>query len=150
MAKNSETMARNAQTYADKPGRAGGGSDKDPIFKTITGNDGIEYGIRRSGEKVPLGESSKFNNQIAKDIQTMAKNDPKFAKLEPADQRERALALRTPAAPAAEPAAEKAPPKPDIATVKGAPSGATVGNFVAGRGHEIKDRTGKVLGYVGK
>ena len=80
----------------------------------------------------------------------MAKNDPKFAKLEPADQRERALALRTPAAPAAEPAAEKAPPKPDIATVKGAPSGATVGNFVAGRGHEIKDRTGKVLGYVGK
>jgi uncharacterized protein YdcH (DUF465 family) len=59
-----------------------------------------------------------------------------------------------PAAPApgggAKPAAEKAPPKPDIASVKGVPPGSSVGNFVAGRGYEVKDRTGKVLGYVGK
>lgn len=149
LAQDVKTRERNADTYANKPGRAGGGSDKDPIFKTITGNDGIEYGIRRSGEKVPLGESSKFNDQISKDIQRMAKNDPKFAKLEPADQRERALALRTPAASAAEPATEKAPPKPALASIKNAPPGSTaVGDFVAGRGYEIKDRTGKVLGYV--
>lgn len=114
LAKDVKTRERNADTYASRPtggGGKGGGSDKDPIFKTITGNDGIEYGIRRSGEKVPLGESSKFNNEIAKDIQTMAKNDPKFAKLEPADQRERALALRTPAAPAAAPAGGMPAPK---------------------------------------
>jgi len=110
LAQDVKTRERNADTYASRP-TGGGGSDKDPIFKTITGNDGIEYGIRRSGEKVPLGESSKFNNEIAKDIQKMAKNDSKFAKLEPADQRERALALRTPAAPAAASAGGTPAPK---------------------------------------
>ena len=110
LAKDVKTRERNADTYASRP-TGGGGSNKDPIFKTITGNDGIEYGIRRSGEKVPLGESSKFNNEIAKDIQKMAKNDSKFAKLEPADQRERALAWRTPAAPAAASAGGTPAPK---------------------------------------
>jgi len=155
LAQDVKTRERNADTYASRPtggGGKGGGSDKDPIFKTITGNDGIEYGIRRSGEKVPLGESSKFNDQISKDIQRMAKNDPKFAKLEPADQRERALALRTPAAPAAEPAAaETVPPKPNLANVKGGvPAGSAVGSYVAGRGWEVKDKSGKVFAYVGK
>jgi len=42
------------------------------------------------------------------------------------------------------------PPRPDISKVEGVPAGSTVGNYVAGRGYEVKDRAGKVLGYVGK
>lgn len=51
------------------------------------------------------------------------------------------------AAPKPAPAADK---PPAIGQIKGAPAGAAIGQFVAGRGWEIKDRSGKVVGYAGK
>lgn len=50
-----------------------------------------------------------------------------------------------PAAPAAAPAGNRAP---DISKIKGAPSGSTVGAFVAGKGWEIKGKDGTLLGYA--
>jgi hypothetical protein len=38
---------------------------------------------------------------------------------------------------------------PDISSIKGAPEGATVGKFVQGKGWEVKDSAGKLLGYAG-
>jgi hypothetical protein len=37
---------------------------------------------------------------------------------------------------------------PDISTVKGAPKGATIGTMVQGKGYEVKDSSGKVIGYA--
>ena len=37
---------------------------------------------------------------------------------------------------------------PDIATVDGAPKGAAVGVYVNGKGYEVKDKSGKVIGYA--
>ena len=51
-------------------------------------------------------------------------------------------------APAARAESPGAPP--DITKIQGAPSGSTVGAFVPGRGWEVKDRSGKTLGYIGK
>lgn len=48
-------------------------------------------------------------------------------------------------APAAAPSGSKAP---DISKIKGAPSGSTVGAFVAGKGWEIKGKDGTLLGYA--
>jgi len=53
-----------------------------------------------------------------------------------------------PAAPAAAPGAAAGRTKPDISKITGAPSGATVGAFVQGKGWEVKDKSGKLLGYA--
>jgi hypothetical protein len=34
--------------------------------------------------------------------------------------------------------------------VQGAPAGSSIGTLVSGRGWEVKDKSGKVIGYVGK
>lgn len=36
---------------------------------------------------------------------------------------------------------------PSIASVEGAPPGSSIGSFVSGKGWEVKDRSGKVIGY---
>jgi hypothetical protein len=38
--------------------------------------------------------------------------------------------------------------KPTIQSVKGAPAGATIGNLVEGKGYQVLDRNGKVIGYA--
>lgn len=37
---------------------------------------------------------------------------------------------------------------PSIGTVTGAPAGAAIGSFVAGKGWQVKDKSGKVIGYA--
>lgn len=44
--------------------------------------------------------------------------------------------------------AEKQPPKP--ASIPGAPKGHTVGSYVDGKGYEVKDSSGKLIGYARK
>jgi hypothetical protein len=44
--------------------------------------------------------------------------------------------------------APAAPKAPSISTVTGAPPGASIGTFVAGKGYEVKDKNGKVVGYA--
>jgi hypothetical protein len=36
---------------------------------------------------------------------------------------------------------------PSIASIEGAPPGSSIGSFVSGKGWEVKDRSGKVIGY---
>jgi hypothetical protein len=40
------------------------------------------------------------------------------------------------------------PPAPKIATVDGAPEGSKIGTFVNGRGYQVLDKGGKVIGYA--
>jgi hypothetical protein len=51
-------------------------------------------------------------------------------------------------APTSAPAEAKKPPS--ISEVQGAPAGSAIGAFVAGRGWEVKDKSGRVIGYVRK
>jgi hypothetical protein len=51
-------------------------------------------------------------------------------------------------APAPAPSADSTPKPPNISTVTGAPSGASIGTFVAGKGYEVKDKNGRVVGYA--
>ena len=46
------------------------------------------------------------------------------------------------------PATALAATKPDISSVTGAPAGSTIGELVAGLGHEVRDSSGKLLGYA--
>ena len=48
-----------------------------------------------------------------------------------------------PAAPAEKPAK-----KPDISGITGAPAGSSIGGFIQGKGWEVKDKSGKLLGYA--
>ena len=40
------------------------------------------------------------------------------------------------------------PPAPDISTIKGAPAGSAIGAYVKDQGYEIRDKSGKLLGYA--
>ena len=37
---------------------------------------------------------------------------------------------------------------PEISKVQGAPAGSTIGSFTQGKGWEVKDKSGKVIGHV--
>ena len=83
---------------------------------------------------------------VLNDITNSIKNQPVYAPLRSAE---------TPAAPAepkkdAAPRSEAAPAKPSISNIDGAPKGSSVGNFVTGKGWEIKDTNGKLIGYAPK
>lgn len=51
-----------------------------------------------------------------------------------------------PAQPGAAPATP--PKKPEISGVTGAPEGSSIGQFVSGKGWEVRDKSGKVIGYA--
>lgn len=83
-------------TRANKPSGSGGGTDSgEKIFKTITGADGNEYGVTRSGKKIDLGASSTFNKQVSTTIASMEKNDFSFSKLPEDEKRAKAIARLT-------------------------------------------------------
>jgi hypothetical protein len=58
--------------------------------------------------------------------------------------------LRTPEPKSsdAKPTAASAGAKPSIESVTGAPKGAKIGNLVEGRGYQVLDKNGKVIGYA--
>jgi len=66
-----------------------------------------------------------------------------LASIDAAKQRVRAEVTNAPAP--AVPGAQKAP---DISTVTGAPKGSTIGSFVQGKGFEVKDKGGNLIGYA--
>jgi hypothetical protein len=166
LGKNSETMARNAATAENRASKES--SKRDARETTMDLSRKLDVARDALAEKLGVS-TNNLNEELAR-LQKRAATDPKSkekldglqsARDAVAAARDRLTAWEAkggsdtaPAAPApsggAKPAAEKAPPKPDIASVKGVPSGSSVGNFVAGRGYEVKDRSGKVLGYVGK
>jgi hypothetical protein len=170
LGKNSETMARNAATAEARAAKDNARETTKRDARETTMDLSRKLDVARDALAEKLGVSTNNLNEELARLQKRAENDPKskekLAGLQSARDavaaaRDRLTAWEAkggsdtaPAAPApsggAKPAAEKAPPKPDIASVKGVPSGSSVGNFVAGRGYEVKDRSGKVLGYVGK
>jgi hypothetical protein len=55
-------------------------------------------------------------------------------------------AFTTKGQPSAAPATP--PKKPEISGVTGAPEGSSIGQFVSGKGWEVRDKSGKVIGYA--
>ena len=51
-------------------------------------------------------------------------------------------------APTPSPAPNTIPKAPDISTVTGAPAGATIAAYVQGKGYEVRDKGGKLIGYA--
>jgi len=155
LAKNSETMAKNAitaETRANKEGKT-----RNTRETTADLQRQVESAKDALSEK--LGVSTKeLYPEIAR-LEKKAATDPKAkAKLEDLQEnRDQLKAARSKldqwtAKTAKEeeaPAAETTPPKPNIANIKGAPAGSTVGSYTS-RGWEVKDASGVVRGYVGK
>jgi hypothetical protein len=60
------------------------------------------------------------------------------------NQIKRSSQAPTPAAPGG----NVVPPVPDISAIKGAPAGSAIGAYVQGQGYEIRDKSGKLVGYA--
>jgi hypothetical protein len=155
LAKNAETMAKNAITAEARAGKEG--KTRNTRETTADLQRQVESAKDALSEK--LGVSTKeLYPEIAR-LEKKAATDPKAkAKLEDLQEgRDQLKSARSKldqwtAKTAKEeeaPAAETAPPKPNIANIKGAPPGATVGSYTS-RGWEVKDKDGVVRGYVGK
>jgi hypothetical protein len=80
------------------------------------------------------------------------KDKPKImADMEARRQQIRAEITKAAPAPgtgAPAPAVPSAQKAPDISTVTGAPKGSTIGSFVQGKGFEVKDKGGNLIGYA--
>jgi len=154
-AANSATMAKNANTAEARASKEG--KTRNTRETTADLQRQVESAKDALSEK--LGVSTKeLYPEIAR-LEKKAATDPKAkTKLEDLQEgRDQLKAARSKldqwtAKTAKEeeaPAAETAPPKPNIANIKGAPPGGTVGNYTS-RGWEVKDKGGVVRGYAGK
>lgn len=117
----------------------------------------VEQRTREAADKA-VSRAEMFNDATWKKYVTDNKGDKAAAKAayiqdymagavpEPTQGAPGSTAAKpAPKAPAA-PSALKT--KPDISSVQGAPSGSSVGNYVTGKGWEIKDSKGKLIGYA--
>ena len=154
-AANSATMAKNAVTAETRASKEG--KTRNTRETTADLQRQVESAKDALSEK--LGVSTKeLYPEIAR-LEKKAATDPKAkAKLEDLQEgRDQLKAARSKldqwtvktAKEEEAPAAETAPPKPNIANIKGAPPGGTVGNYTS-RGWEVKDKGGVVRGYAGK
>jgi hypothetical protein len=155
MAQNSATMAKNAVTAETRASKEG--STRNTRETTADLQRQVDSAKDALAEK--MGVSTKELYPEISRLEKKAATDPKAkAKLEDLQEtRDQLKSARSKldqwTAKAAKeeeaPAAETAPPKPNIANIKGAPPGATVGSYTS-RGWEVKDKDGVVRGYVGK
>jgi hypothetical protein len=157
LAKNSETMARNAATAETRANKEG----KTRNTRETTADLQRQVDSAKDALAEKMGVSSKDLYPEISRLEKKAATDPKAkAKLEDLQEsRDQLKSARSKldqwTAKAAKedesPAAETAPSKaPDIASIKGVPAGSSVGSYFAGRGWEVKSKNGTVLGYVGK
>jgi hypothetical protein len=140
-----------------------GGTKPPRVQSTKEDSNGNMVLIMSDGTSKPLLEadgkpmqSAAFNKEVARTIAKMEEESSTFKKLSETEKRQRAQerltgkmseaapAAKTDAAPKVGDAEEKAP---SIAEVKGAPPGASIGVKTA-KGWEMKDKSGKLLGYV--
>jgi len=156
----SQINENNAQAVKAKDA---GGAKAPRVQSTKEDSNGNMVLIMSDGTSKPLLEadgkpmqSAAFNKEVARTIAKMEEESSTFKKLSETEKRQRAQerltgkmseaapAAKTDAAPKVGDAEEKAP---SIAEVKGAPPGASIGVKTA-KGWEMKDKSGKLLGYV--
>lgn len=156
----SQINENNAQAVKAKDA---GGAKAPRVQSTKEDSNGNMVLIMSDGTSKPLLEadgkpmqSAAFNKEVARTIAKMEEDSSKFKNLSEEDKRKRAQerltgkmseaapAVKTDAAPKTGDAEEKAPA---IADVKGAPAEASIGVKTA-KGWEMKDKSGKLLGYV--
>lgn len=157
LAQNSATMAKNAVTAETRASKEG--NTRNTRETTADLQRQVDSAKDALAEK--MGVSTKELYPEISRLEKKAATDPKAkAKLEDLQETRDQLksarskldqwtakAAKEEEAPAA--AAGTTPPKPNIANIKGAPPGATVGSYT-NRGWEVKDKDGVVRGYVGK
>tara|TARA_R110000868_G_scaffold99049_2_gene272759 strand:- start:8 stop:868 length:861 start_codon:yes stop_codon:yes gene_type:complete len=92
--KKPEVVMNQVRSDALRDRASGGGAGgKLTVKKTFTGEDGSMMAIMSDGTPRDLGiKSADYNKAIAKQIDTMSKNDYKFAKLPEAEKRKQAEA----------------------------------------------------------
>jgi hypothetical protein len=135
---------------------------KNPTFIAEARRKALEMGPGMPGRKLDVQEETAADRAVkdSKELKILRRNQaqydpgtPEHGKLQEEIKAEedrirgRYNKGNAPATPAPVPA-PAAPKAPNISTVEGAPPGATIGAFVAGRGFEIKDKSGKVVGYA--
>jgi hypothetical protein len=114
--------------------------------------EAIDKAIAPGGIRAQQKEYNKRDREdrLANEKSGAQPGDPNFSnKAEEYRQRLIEDRLRITAEPtAAKPAATSAGAKPSIESVTGAPQGAKIGNLVEGRGYQVLDKNGKVIGYA--
>jgi hypothetical protein len=116
--------------------------DVDLYDKAVTyadsqvGRAGPKYTEYRALQKQDKENAAKGNpTTLAEEFKTSIQN--KFIEgARPAGQAQPGAAPATP------------PKKPEISGVTGAPEGSSIGQFVSGKGWEVRDKSGKVIGYA--
>jgi hypothetical protein len=162
LGKNSETMARNAATAETRAAKETTGRNT----RETTADLQRKVDVAKDEVAEALGVSKNEVNAKLKSLTKKAETDPNAkAELERVQEARDALTTarqrltaweakssRDTEGPAAAPAARDSapPPRPDISKIQGVPAGSSVGSYIVNRGYEVKDRAGKVLGYVGK
>lgn len=168
LAKNSETQATNAATMARRVDIAENRAGKDVNTRNTRETTAdlqrqVESAKDALSEKlgVPVKdlypEIRSLEKRVASDPKSPAGIKAQTTLNDLQENRDQLKAARSrldqwtakTAKEDADPTPEKAPPKPNIANVKGVPAGSVVGSFTS-RGWEIKGKNGVILGYVGK
>lgn len=132
---------------------------------TAAGQQGVQLlgqDVARSGQAIDARATAESNwtkmprdNPIAKEYRRLARQDKENAeKGSPTNLAEtyknneiNAAANRILTGQTTAPT-QPGPAKPNISSVPNAPSGSSVGNFIQGKGWEIKGKDGKLLGYA--
>lgn len=128
----------------------------------LSGQDVTREGQRQTARATALREwnDMKMTDPVRREYNRLATQDKENAKTgnptnlaEEYKNRQITSATNsildvTPQQAAPRPSGGTAPAKPDISKITGAPAGSTIGSFVSGKGWEIKDRSGNLLGYA--
>jgi predicted RNase H-related nuclease YkuK (DUF458 family) len=160
-AKNSETMAKNAITAETRANREG--STRNTRETTADLQRQVDSAKDALAEKLGVSakelypEIQRLEKRAASDSKSPASIKAQATLDDLQENRDQLKAARSKldqwtakvAKEETPPAAETAPPKPNIANIQGAPAGSVVGNYTS-RGWEIKDKNGVIRGYVGK
>jgi hypothetical protein len=111
-------------------------------------NKAVEYTDSQIGRGGP--QYAEFRRLQRLDKENAAKGEPtNLAEEFEASIRNKYMANVPGPRPAQPGAAPATPPKkPEISGVTGAPEGSSIGQFVSGKGWEVRDKSGKVIGYA--
>jgi hypothetical protein len=149
-------IARAARPQAVRGGGAGSNNADKNYFSALKAVDNVSRII--SNEKkdqtyIQMQQDASLTpdtpakkNRVEKAQKYITETDARHKAMQ--DRAEGVLNRYTPGgnAPAAAPAV--ATKTPDIASVAGAPKGSKIGKMVTGKGHEVIDASGKLIGYA--
>jgi hypothetical protein len=161
--KKAEIGTRLAQATRPQAVRGGGGRPDNSAHRNLTGMLGVSQRLESSIEQEKKNPayvadmemlSVEATTDNMKKRQTEAKTRVDAKEKEWNDKRATTQKIleqyQNKAFPelASKPTVDKTTKVPDISSVTGAPKGSKIGKMVAGKGHEVIDASGKLIGYA--